>query len=142
MTKLVKEIELKPYHHQLIVCINAKEKDIEKFVKKNIKPDFVNEVMEEIKKYPLEGDFAGVVYTEIKSLPQTMILSIPVFNETTDSISFLVHECLHVVAHMFRKIGISLSEESEEAYTYLLGHIVYQIIELYNDEKRRKPNNK
>jgi hypothetical protein len=48
----------------------------------------------------------------------------------------LSHEVFHITLEIMRSIGVELSLESEEAFTYLQGFIVGKIIEgIFNKEK-------
>lgn len=42
----------------------------------------------------------------------------------------IAHECLHAVCYIMDYIRMPLSEESEEAYTYLLGYLVDEVNKL------------
>lgn len=53
---------------------------------------------------------------------------LPFYSNKLGTQAVIVHECLHLVMSVFRKMGISLVEESEEAYTYYLEHIYKQIV--------------
>ncbi len=46
-----------------------------------------------------------------------------------NSIPTLVHELLHAVFFILEDKGLSLSEDSEEAYTYTTGDLLTQILE-------------
>jgi hypothetical protein len=43
-------------------------------------------------------------------------------------ISKIAHETLHAISGIFDVIGIKFTDESEEAYTYLLDYIILQIL--------------
>lgn len=44
------------------------------------------------------------------------------------SMSTIAHECLHATFDILSDAGMALSNDSEEAYTYLLGHLVDQVL--------------
>lgn len=52
----------------------------------------------------------------------TQVLCIWLANKT--DFSGLVHEALHIVITHLRNIGVKLSEDSEETYTYLLAWLI------------------
>lgn len=54
-----------------------------------------------------------------------------VFNEFSNQVghmTLLSHECLHVTIAILRIAGLTLDESSEEAYTYLLQHILSEFM--------------
>lgn len=55
---------------------------------------------------------------------------------TNTKLSTLVHELLHVVFWHFRYIGQSLSEDSEESYTYMLEYLINKIFGAYNNKTK------
>lgn len=42
----------------------------------------------------------------------------------------VAHECLHATCYILDYVGISLTEESEEAYTYLISYLVNEVYKL------------
>jgi hypothetical protein len=54
------------------------------------------------------------------------IIRIPKKPETPQEIGTLSHEIFHGVDFIFRRIGISLSDNSNEAYAYLIGYVTEQ----------------
>lgn len=55
------------------------------------------------------------------------------FNE-----SELLHECMHCIFQLLRNIGLPLTSESEEAYTYTTQYLFDEIKENYKLEIKRK----
>lgn len=51
------------------------------------------------------------------------------FNFSALDISVLVHELLHAVHYIMRFASIELCQESEEAFTYLLGYLTKKFLE-------------
>lgn len=49
------------------------------------------------------------------------------FREVQPPASLVAHETLHATAHMLRQIGMPLTPDSEEAYTYLQQYLIKEI---------------
>ena len=56
------------------------------------------------------------------------IIWLPKNPETPKEYGTLSHEVLHAVIALSRIVGLTLSEDSEEAFTYLQGYITEQIL--------------
>src|SRR5687767_8720618 len=112
-------IHPKIYPMPLEVFIKSSKKEMTKVYKKwKIDPTLVDDV-------DLKGaDGKFIMYSNNVS-----VLRIPWKPKTPWQISCLQHEILHYVCEVMRRIGIPLSETSEEAYTYLQGYITKKIME-------------
>ena len=90
-----------------------------KDVKKELK-SYLN-LFKQLQKDPSNGSYCihdglKVIHVkEIKDLPRLM--------------SVISHEVLHCVVDIMDEVGVKLSDESQEAYTYLQGYLVQEIIE-------------
>lgn len=51
-----------------------------------------------------------------------------IWNADLKSVIILAHEALHVASRILRNRGIVLCDESEEAFTYLQGDIMRQVL--------------
>ena len=45
-----------------------------------------------------------------------------------DFLAILSHEVLHSVFHIMKNVSIEYTDKSEEAFTYLMGHITKEIV--------------
>ena len=45
-----------------------------------------------------------------------------------DFLAILSHEVLHSVFHIMKNVSIEYTDKSEEAFTYLMGHITNEIV--------------
>lgn len=51
--------------------------------------------------------------------------------------SLIAHECLHATCYILDYVGIKLTEESEEAYTYLVGYLIDEVYKLIDRYERK-----
>jgi hypothetical protein len=56
------------------------------------------------------------------------IIYVSMQNTLSDFMQIMSHEALHATLEILDYVGIPLGDDSEEAYTYLLGHIVDNIV--------------
>lgn len=87
--------------------------------------DNITEEVCKITKQVSEVNFIGVFCHKRGGLD--LILGFQKKGLTQGTIS---HECLHAVCYIMDYIGMPLGEQSEEAYTYLLGHLVEEVNKL------------
>ena len=59
----------------------------------------------------------------------SVILWMPSLPKTTKDCGTLAHEIFHAARFILNKIGINLSDDTEEVYAYLIGYITLQIEE-------------
>lgn len=58
------------------------------------------------------------------------IIELPKHPKTTSEISIAAHECLHATMHVLSYVNIPcIPNEANEAYTYLLEHILEKVLE-------------
>ncbi len=57
------------------------------------------------------------------------------FKFDATSIDTLVHEMTHLTFSVMQYVGVTLADESEEAFAYYSGYITYQIIKLIQKHK-------
>jgi hypothetical protein len=103
------------YPYNLIVSVCQSNKDVEKLLK-GILPE---ECHEEIK--IMTG--GNPVARTIKFSSNHTIIR---FNSIPTP-GIIAHEVFHVIHFLFTHIGITLSDSSDEAYTYLLQYVVDKI---------------
>lgn len=124
-----------PYKQDIIVVLNGQFSDAVKFLKK-LKSDNANENIEHIKKLQKEDKEAyiddhklhkgcAVLYTE---LPWGYVMVLSHSNSWIESVENVAHETMHLTHYIARVVGLTLCKESEEAYTYLQGHVMKQIL--------------
>lgn len=132
--KMVFPINITPYKQDCIIVCNGqisdafKELDKPKYNTKN-RDKTVEYYKERIKDYP--DDFEnfngkGRLYT---SLPSGYIMLISHSDSWVDTVSVVSHEALHLTSYVLRRAGVELTEESEEAFTYLHGDIMEKIFD-------------
>ena len=54
---------------------------------------------------------------------------LPKLPETAQDVGFLVHELFHSTYAVMCNVGISLSEDSEEAFAYMMGFLTEKVLE-------------
>lgn len=86
--------------------------------------DEINELMESI-------NFTGGKGTTVYSASHNaFFVWLPELPKTAQEVGFLVHELFHVTYAVMENIGVSLSEDSEEAFAYTIGYLTEKIIEM------------
>lgn len=84
----------------------------------------------ELKKYSLSEDTQGsFAMCHDNSVIQFFLKK----KEITPGI--VVHETLHAVNFMCKKLGIHFSDDSEEVYAYLLQHCIREFYKQFNKKK-------
>lgn len=58
------------------------------------------------------------------------------FSSSPRDICLMTHEVLHCTFNLLDRVGMSHSEESEEAYTYLMQYIMLEISSEFLEEKK------
>lgn len=124
-----------PYKQEVLVILNGQFSDAIKFFKKSGTPNAkIN--LEHIKEKQKEDDTAYIddhiphkgnacLYTE---LPYGYVMVLSHSNNWIESVENVAHETMHLIHYIARKVGLTLCKESEEAYTYLQGHVMTQIL--------------
>lgn len=118
-----------PYKQDIIVGINTDFKGIVKFLKKvgnkqaqqNV--EYIENNLKDEK--GLEGDSQGVTYP---NMPIGFMVLLKHLDDWSDTVAVVSHECLHLTHYIARNAGLTLSQESEEAYTYLQAYLLREII--------------
>lgn len=70
--------------------------------------------------------------TIYKQTPYTMIIWLPCIPKISAEYGTLSHEIFHAAVAIMQSIGVSLSEESEETYAYLIGFLSKKAFEIIN----------
>ncbi len=105
-------IPVSVYDSQVIVLIGHTKEEVLKWIDKNVE----NDVKESAK---------GLINVESCTRGRTACLSGggSIIWIVKHNNPVLVHELFHATAHLLRIKGIPLTQESEEAYAYLLGYL-------------------
>ncbi len=128
--KQVFHIEAIPYKQDIVVVINGDLSDLIKFYKK-INGERANKNIEYLKENCsneslLEGQQQGMI---IPGMPYGFVIVVKHLDSWLETVGTVSHECNHLVHYIMRHVRIILTEESEEAYTYLQEHLLEKILE-------------
>lgn len=115
-------INIDVYNTDVIFIYNMGNKKIKKKLKEIIK----HEYHEKLKTLKLSKNPA--VRGSFISNDPIKIIKINKANTLEDFLSILSHEVLHSVFHIMKNVSIEYTDKSEEAFTYLMGHITKEIV--------------
>ena len=115
-------ISIDVYNTDVIFIYNIGNKKIKKKLKEIIK----HEYHEKLKTLKLSKNPA--VRGSFISNDPIKIIKINKANTLEDFLSTLSHEVLHSVFHIMKNVSIEYTDKSEEAFTYLMGHITKEIV--------------
>lgn len=62
---------------------------------------------------------------------QKVVVMMPSVPSKAEDYGILVHELSHAVNYIMKQVGIKPSEDSEEAYTYLLGYLTKEVFQKF-----------
>lgn len=110
------------YNTDVIFIYNMGNKKIKKKLKEIIK----HEYHEKLKTLKLSKNPA--VRGSFISNDPIKIIKINKAETLEDFLSVLSHEVLHSVFHIMKNVSIEYTDKSEEAFTYLMGHITKEIV--------------
>jgi len=115
-------INIDVYNTDVIFIYNMGNKKIKKKLKELIKKEY-HEKLKTLKlssRPTLQGSF-------ISNYP-IKIIKINKAETLEDFLAILSHEVLHSVFHIMKNVSIEYTDKSEEAFTYLMGHITKEIV--------------
>ena len=115
-------INIDVYNTDVIFIYNMGNKKIKKKLKEIIK----HEYHEKLKTLKLSKNPA--VRGSFISNDPIKIIKINKAETLEDFLSILSHEVLHSVFHIMKNVSIEYTDRSEEAFTYLMGHITKEIV--------------
>jgi len=122
-------LDIDTYRNHCIVVLNGDFSDIEKQIKKynnDINLKYIEENRKDFETIKIKD---GILFF---TLPVGFAMVINVQSSWIETVGVVTHECLHLVHYLFRRVGISFTEESEEAYTYLQQNLIIKILkEIY-----------
>ena len=122
-------ISLDPYEQDCIVVVNGTVKDALKLLKKQDSLnaiDTVKEIEDNFKDYSEAHTRGGAIL--FHKLPAGYIMMFNHEDSWISTVEHVVHESLHLVRYVLERAGLELTDESEEAFTYLQGHTVGKIL--------------
>ena len=115
-------ISIDVYSTDVIFIYNMSNKKIKKKLKELIKYEY----HEKLKTLKLSKNPA--VRGSFISNDPIKIIKINKADTLEDFLSVLSHEVLHSVFHIMKNVSIEYTNKSEEAFTYLMGHITKEIV--------------
>ena len=115
-------ISIDVYSTDVIFIYNMSNKKIKKKLKELIKYEY----HEKLKTLKLSS--RPVVQGSFLSNDPIKIIKINKADTLEDFLSVLSHEVLHSVFHIMKNVSIEYTDKSEEAFTYLMGHITKEIV--------------
>ena len=115
-------ININVYNTDVIFIYNMGNKKIKKKLKEIIK----HEYHEKLKTLKLSKNPA--VRGSFISNDPIKIIKINKADTVEDFLAILSHEVLHSVFHIMKNVSIEYTDKSEEAFTYLMGHITKEIV--------------
>ena len=123
-------IEANPYKQECVVVVNGKLEDAVKLLRKQntenarVMAETIEKNIEKMREgQPKKG--GGVMF---HGLPVGYLMMFNHDNGWIDTAGMVVHESFHFVDYVLKRAGIKLSEDSDEAYTYLLEDVTKQIL--------------
>ena len=131
--KIIWNMDIPPYSQQCIVSCNGQMPDIIKFIKRLKLTDGAKETLKQLED-PARKDY---FFEKIKEncgrlfidLPTGYILIINHSNrDWIDTTCNASHETNHLSQYILRNAGIQLTQETEEAYTYLQAYLLKEIL--------------
>ena len=115
-------INIDVYNTDVIFIYNMGNKKIKKKLKEIMKYEY----HEKLKTLKLSKNPA--VRGSFISNDPIKIIKINKADTLEDFLSVLSHEVLHSVFHIMKNVSIEYTDKSEEAFTYLMGHITKEIV--------------
>ena len=115
-------INIDVYNTDVIFIYNMGNKKIKKKLKELIKYEY-HEKLKTLKlssRPTLQGSFISNYPIKIIKINKSETLE--------DFLAILSHEVLHSVFHIMKNVSIEYTDKSEEAFTYLMGHITKEIV--------------
>lgn len=128
--KIVFILNVEPYSQDCIVVCNGQFSDAVSELKKHKNKNSIDtqkHILEnkDLYKDDFKSDGGGMLYTE---LPKGYVMLISHCDSWIDTVGLVTHECLHLTHYVLHRAGITLSKDSEEAYTYLQEKLVETIL--------------
>lgn len=123
--EVCKKIELRPYKHDLYIIVTN---DIRaSFYKRKRKIKATTEI---------DSNTHAFVWRADSYQDQYMFLP------NTCGVGTIAHEAFHAAYHVLTESGVRLSRDSEEAWSYMIGEIAYQITVILDKYQKQKNKSK
>ena len=126
-------IKIPLYHQDIIISINQTDKELSTSIKKS--KIFINK--ENIEKR-IEDILEPSRVTNSRTAARAIMydnggMMVRTFDDldinTPYGVSIMSHEIVHICSYIFKRIGMNHNDETDEAYAYLMGHILKTIYE-------------
>lgn len=105
-----------------ILIVFGNEKELRKSLSKYHSKEEVDRLVDEV-------DFSNKGNVVYDSYNKAFFLWMPEKPKTSKDLGFLIHEVFHATCAVMSAIGIKLSDDSEEAYAYLIGFLTEKILD-------------
>ncbi len=115
---IFKPVSIPIYRSTTFIAINLSDEQLKEHLRKHI--DSKKTIKELVKCSHLEGHQGITAYAGGYSVVRYESL------EDAQDINIIAHESFHVACSIIRYISLDFSEDSEEAFAYLLGYITEQ----------------
>lgn len=127
--QMTHNIPLHIYDHDVLVSIGDTNAQLQKAVMKYTNPDILDDLKNDNSIFHFKKKEKGLtVHYQESGVTIIRLMNRP---KTPQQYGSLNHEIFHAVDFIFRRIGLSLTEESSEAYAYAIGHLTEQIFEKF-----------
>lgn len=127
---MILQVSLDPYPATLIVIIAESDKELKTWIKRRKEYKNKEEILDRL--YWQKDSCSGFYTCSPRNEGFIRLRRAPI---TANDIAVLTHEALHATCETLRRASLPLVSESEEAYTYLLDHIVRTVIGAYRQHK-------
>lgn len=111
------------FRQEIVFCYGSDVNELEKKVIEIYKEEYRKKVKKIFKGFR-DKRLMGVYHSK----KPVRLIYITEQKTLSDFMQVMSHEALHAALEILDYVGIPLGEDSEEAYTYLLGHIVDTIV--------------
>lgn len=116
-------VPLDIYRHDVWFSIGQTDKDFLKSINEGLPDEFMVDLKDDSISHMDESCNGRTWHHLIGGQTVIRLREAP---KTAQQLGTLSHEIFHAVDYIFRRIGISLSEQSEEAYAYAIGYVTEQ----------------
>lgn len=126
--KIVFILNIEPYCQEVIVVCNGQFSDAFKKLKRYKSKNALETIkyIEENKdKYKDDHKGGATLYTK---LPHGYVMLVDHQDSWIDTVGDVTHESMHLTHYILMRAGLILSQESEEAFTYLAESITERIL--------------
>lgn len=131
--KIIWNMDIPPYSQQCIVCCNGQMSDVIRFIKKLKLTEGAKETLKQLED-PTKNYY---FFEKIKENCGRLFVDLPtgyilIINHSStnwiDTTCTASHETNHLSQYVLRNAGVQLTQETEEAYTYLQAYLLKEIL--------------